>query len=115
MVEERRHRARPMMRQRGELLDEGRVGRRVGREVPRRVVEDGAVAFLATQRRDVLERGVHCVTLGVVQRQPGRRYQPSEARPSTPLEVPPNIGLSRRCASTPRSKFRLSRSSTPRP
>ena len=23
-----------------------------------------------------------------------RRYQPSEARPSTPLEVPPNIGLS---------------------
>ena len=48
MVEERRHRARAMMRQRGELLDEGRVGRRVGREVPRRVVEDGAAAFLAT-------------------------------------------------------------------
>ena len=44
-----------------------------------------------------------------------RRYQPSEARPSTPLEVPPNIGLSRRCASTPSSTFRLSRSSTPRP
>ena len=44
-----------------------------------------------------------------------RRYQPSEARPSTPFEVPPNIGLSRRCASTPSSKFRLSRSSTPRP
>ena len=43
-----------------------------------------------------------------------RRYQPSEARPSTPLEVPPNVGLSRRCASTPSSKFRLSRSSTPR-
>ena len=42
------------------------------------------------------------------------RYQPSEARPSTPLEVPPNIGLSRRCASTPSSKFRLSRSSTRR-
>ena len=42
-------------------------------------------------------------------------YQPSEARPSTPLEAPPNIGLSRRCASTPSSKFRLSRSSTPRP
>ena len=71
MVEERRHRARAMMRQRGELLDEGRVGRRVGREVPRRVVEDGAAAFLATQRRDVLERGVHRVALGVVQRQPG--------------------------------------------
>ena len=48
------------------------MGRRVGREVPRRVVEDGAAAFLATQRRDVLERGVHRVALGVVQRQPGR-------------------------------------------
>ena len=60
------------MRQRGELLDEGRVGRRVGREVPRRVVEDGAVAFLTTQRRDVPERGVHRVALGVVQREPGR-------------------------------------------
>ena len=72
MVEERRHRARAMMRQRGELLDEGRVGRWVGREMPRRVVEDGAVAFLPTQRRDVPERGVHRVTLGVVQRQPGR-------------------------------------------
>ena len=42
-------------------------------------------------------------------------YQPSEARPSTPLDVPPNIGLSLRCASTPSSKFRLSRLSTPRP
>ena len=72
MVEERRHGARAMMRQRGELLDEGRVGRRVGREVPRRVVEDGAVAFLATQGRDVPKRGVHRVTLGVVQRQPDR-------------------------------------------
>ena len=71
MVEERRHRARAMMLQRGELLDEGRVGRRVGREAPRRVVENGATAFLATQRRDVLERGVHRVALGVVQRQPG--------------------------------------------
>ena len=48
------------------------MGRRVGREVPRRVVEDGAVAFLATQRRDVPERGVHRVTLGGVQRHPGR-------------------------------------------
>ena len=28
--------------------------------------------FLATQRRDVPERGVHRVALGVVQRQPGR-------------------------------------------
>ena len=72
MVEEGRHRARAMMRQRGELLDEGRVGRRVGREVPRRVVEDGAAAFLATQRRDLLEGGIHRVALGVVQRQPGR-------------------------------------------
>ena len=72
MVEEGRHRPRAMMRQCGELFDEGRLGRRVRREVPRRVVEDGAVAFLATQRRDVPERGVHRVTLGVVQRQPGR-------------------------------------------
>ena len=72
MVEERRHCPRAMMRQRGESLDEGRVRRRVGREGPRRVVEDGAAAFLATQRRDVLERGVHRVALGVVQREPGR-------------------------------------------
>ena len=72
MVEERRHRARAMMRQRGELPDEGRVGRRVDREVPRRVVEDGAAAFLATQGRNVPERGVHRVALSVVQRQPGR-------------------------------------------
>ena len=49
------------------------MGRRFGRKVPRRVVEDGAVAFLATQGRDDLERGIHRVTLGVVQRfQPGR-------------------------------------------
>ena len=61
-----------MMRQRGELLDEGRVGRQVGHEVPRRVVEDGAAAFLTTQGRDVLERSVYRVALGVVQRQPGR-------------------------------------------
>ena len=40
--------------------------------MPRRVVEDGAAALLATQRRDVLERGVHRVALGVVQRQPSR-------------------------------------------
>ena len=32
-----------------------------------------------------------------------RRYQPTEARPSTPLPVPPINGLSRRCASTPNS------------
>ena len=35
----------------------------------------------------------------------GRRYQPTEARPSTPLSVPPINGLSRRCASTPNSNF----------
>ena len=34
-----------------------------------------------------------------------RRYQPTEARPSTPLSVPPINGLSRRCASTPNSNF----------
>ena len=48
------------------------MGVRVGREVPRRVVEDGAAAFLAAQCRDVPERGVYRVALGVVQRQPGR-------------------------------------------
>ena len=67
MVEEGRHRAREMIRPRRELLDEGRVGLRIGREVPRRVVKDGAAAFLATQRRDVPEHGVHRVALGIVQ------------------------------------------------
>ena len=48
-----------------------------------------------------------------------RRYQPSEARPSTPLSAPACIELScielsRRCASTPNSNARLSRFSTPR-
>lgn len=42
-------------------------------------------------------------------------HQPGEARPRTPLLTPPNSGLSRRRASTPWSKFRFSRSSTPRP
>ena len=42
-------------------------------------------------------------------------YQPSDARPSTPLDAPSAIiGLSRRCASTPSSNARLSRLSTPR-
>ena len=41
-------------------------------------------------------------------------YQPTVARPTTPLSVLPCRGLSRRCASTPSSKFRLSRLSTPR-
>ena len=36
---------------------------------------------------------------------PRRRYQPTEARPSTPLSVPPINGLSRRCTSTPNSNF----------
>ena len=72
MVEKGRHRALEMIRPRGELLDEGRVGRQVGREVPRGFVEDAAAAFFATQGRDVLERGVHRVALGVVQRQPDR-------------------------------------------
>ncbi len=44
-----------------------------------------------------------------------RFYQPRLARPSTPLLVPPSIGLSRRWASTPRSNARLSRLSRPRP
>ena len=42
-------------------------------------------------------------------------YHPSVARPSMPLLVPPSIGLLRRCASTPSSNARLSRSSKPRP
>ena len=42
-------------------------------------------------------------------------YHPSVARPSMPLLVPPSSGLLRRCASTPSSNARLSRSSTPRP
>ena len=44
-----------------------------------------------------------------------RRYQRSVARPRNPLSVPSSIGLSRRWASTPSSRFRRSRSSTPRP
>ena len=48
-------------------------------------------------------------------RRGGPAYQPRVARPRTPLSVPSSIGLSRRCASTPRSRFRRSRSSTPRP
>ena len=42
-------------------------------------------------------------------------YQPSVARPMNPLLAPPSIALSRRCASTPSSKFTSLRSSTPRP
>ena len=48
-------------------------------------------------------------------RRGGPAYQPRVARPRTPLSVPSSIGLSRRCASTPRSRFRRSRSSAPRP
>ena len=44
-----------------------------------------------------------------------RRYQRIVARASAPLSVPSSIGLSRRWASTPSSRFRRSRSSTPRP
>ena len=39
--------------------------------------------------------------------------QPSVPRPMNPLLVSPCIGLSRRCASTPSSKFTFPRSSTP--
>ena len=51
------------------------------------------------------------------QRSPARRiaYHPSVARPRNPMSARSSIGLSRRCASTPRSKLRLSRSSTARP
>ena len=42
-------------------------------------------------------------------------HQPSVARPMTPLLPSPCIALSRRCASTPSSKFTSPRSSTPRP
>ena len=42
-------------------------------------------------------------------------YQPSVPRPMNPLLASPCIGLSRRCASTPNSKFTFPRSSTPRP
>ena len=42
-------------------------------------------------------------------------YQPKVTPPRTPASAPPSNGLSRRCASTPSSKRRLSVSSTPRP
>ena len=44
-----------------------------------------------------------------------RRYQPSVARPRNPLSAPACIELSRRRASTPSSKLRVSRSSRVRP
>ena len=46
---------------------------------------------------------------------PNAGYQPSVARPMNPLLASPCSGLSRRCASTPNSKFTLPCSSTPRP
>ena len=73
VVEKGRHRALGMIRQRGELLDERRVGRQVGREVPRGFVENGAAAFLAAQGRDFPEGGVHLLARGGVQRKPGRQ------------------------------------------
>ena len=42
-------------------------------------------------------------------------YHPRVARPMNPLSAPSDIGFSRRCASTPSSKFTFPRSSTPRP
>ena len=42
-------------------------------------------------------------------------YHPRVARPMNPLLASPRVGLSRRCASTPSSKFTFPRSSTPRP
>ena len=42
-------------------------------------------------------------------------YQPKVTRPRAPVSAPPSNGLSRRCASTPSSKRRLSVPSTPRP
>ena len=46
---------------------------------------------------------------------PDPAYQPSVARPMNPLLASASIGLSRRCASAPSSKFTLPWSSTPRP
>ena len=42
-------------------------------------------------------------------------YQPSVPRPMNPLLAWPCVDISRRCASTPSSKFTFLRSSTPRP
>ncbi len=57
------------------------------------------------QRDDKADRRVEPVLIALLGRAWRHRYQPTEARPSTPLSVPPINGLSRRFASTPNSNF----------
>ena len=84
---------------------------RVGVKISARA---GVASGHGARRRRCL--GVHSFALGRGACVPGRRrYQRIVARPRNPLSVPSSIGLSRRWASTPSSRFRRSRSSTPRP